>query len=439
MNREKSLGLDNLMITSSNYDQLNQIILTVDPEIIQGASVLINYVFAVKNEGEIDRISINLDDIRNSYESVLNSSESEGLINKTISAIAFKRLLNDYNIDYNRETSSINLGDDIDNLKYKLLYNTSDNKGYYGKYLGTTYYTANINNDVLAKTKISGIVDYVPTGLELNQDYNIGENHYWTSISLEELTNKYISNSILETKEGDNRPNIYDRFNKTYYDYDSKKSNFALSVDESPYNTLNVEQNKSLSRMLLPLQADDYALENGEGTTKSSGMINLTTSKTLANSKELEDLWYVNTAEIVQIISQTARCTPTDRDVIGLDSSKNNNPYTSPINVPDWAENDPEFRGEISRHLIATIGNFEPKEIFTFEEADNTTADPILMLPPTGKTPFYSRPKTKVITTSTLGIAMVLVAFIVIGKNRVALKKFIKKKKIKISFKKYYK
>ena len=54
--------------------------------------------------------------------------------------------------------------------------------------------------------------------------------------------------------------------------------------------------------MLLPLQADDYALENGEGTTKSSGMINLTTSKTLANSKELEDLWYVNTAEIVQII-----------------------------------------------------------------------------------------------------------------------------------------
>ena len=137
--------------------------------------------------------------------------------------------------------------------------------------------------------------------------------------------------------------------------------------------------------------------------------------------------------------SQTARCTPIDRDVIGLDSSKNNNPYTSPINVPDWAENDPEFRGEISRHLIATIGNFEPKEIFTFEEADNTTAGPILMLPPTGKTPFYSRPKTKVITTSTLGIAIVLVMFIVIGKNRVAIKRVIERKKIRISFKKYYK
>ena len=439
LNREKSVGIENIMITSSNYDQLNQIILTVDPEIIQGASVLINYAFAVKNEGEIDRISINLDNIRDSYESVLNSPEKDGLINKTISAIAFKRLLNDYNIDYNRETSSIDLGNDINNLKYKLLYNTSDNKGYYGKYLGTTYYTANINNDVLAKTKVSGIVDYVPVGLEFNQDYNIGENHYWTSISFEELTNKYISNSILETKEGDSRPNIYDRFNKTYYDYDSKKSNFVLSVDESPYNTLNVEQNKSLSRMLLPLQADDYALVNGEGTTKSSGMISLTTSKTLDNSKELEDLWYVNTAEIVQIISQTARCTPTDRDVIGIDSSENNNPYTSPINIPDWAEDNPDFRGEISRHLIATIGNFEPKEIFNFEEADNTTADPVLMLPPTGKTPFYSRPKTKVITTSTLGIAIVLVAFIVIGKNRVALKKFIKKKKIRISFKKYYK
>lgn len=439
LNREKSVGIENIMITSSNYDQLNQIILTVDPEIIQGASVLINYAFAVKNEGEIDRISINLDNIRNSYERVLNSSESEGLINKTISAIAFKRLLNDYNIDYTRETSSINLGDDIDNLKYKLLYNTSDNEGYYGKYLGTTYYTANINNDVLAKTKVSGIVDYVPVGLEFNQDYNIGENHYWTSISFEELTNKYISNSILETKEGDSRPNIYDRFNKTYYDYDSKKSNFVLSVDESPYNTLNVEQNKSLSRMLLPLQADDYALVNGEGTTKSSGMISLTTSKTLDNSKELEDLWYVNTAEIVQIISQTARCTPTDRDVIGIDSSENNNPYTSPINIPDWAENDPEFRGEISRHLIATIGNFEPKEIFNFEEADNTTADPVLMLPPTGKTPFYAKPKTKAITTSSLSVGVLLIAFMVIGKNRVAIKRFMKKKKIRISFKKYYK
>ncbi len=439
-NKEKSIGLENFMITPSDNDQLNQIILTVDPEIIQGASVMINYVFAAKNEGEIDRISINLDNIRDSYENVLNSSESEGLINKTISAIAFKRLLNDYNIEYDHEVLASDLGDDIDNLKYKLLYNTSDNSGYYGRYLGTTYYTANINNDVLAKTKISGIVDYVPVGLEFNQDYNIGENHYWTSISLDELTNKYVSNSLLETKEGDNRPNIYDRFDKAYFDYDSKKSNFALSVDESLYNTLKVGQNKSLSRMLIPLQADDYALVEGEGTTKSSGMINLTTSITLANSKELDDLWYVNTAEIVQIISQTARCTPTDRDVIGLDSSKNDNPYTSPISVPDWAQSDPEFRGEISRHLIATIGNYEPKDIFNFEEADNTTADPVLMLPPTGKTPFYLRPKTQVITTSTLGIAaIVLVMFIVIGKNRVAIKKVIKRKKIKISFKKYYK
>ena len=437
---EESKGLENVMITDSTNFGYTPSVLTVDNSLIQGASVIINYVFAVKNEGEVDRISINLDNLRGSYTNVINSPEGQALESKTISGIAYNRLKKEFGVNYeNSESINYKLGNDLNAVKYKSIYDTNNNNGYYGKYLGTTYYTSVVNDDVISRTKVKGILDYVPTGLEFNQDENIGENHYWTSLSIgnddHPGVERYLDDSIFVDKDN-GKKNILDSSNKFYFDYSSGKSNLALSVDEGIYNNTNEEMNKSLSRFLLPIQADDFALNNQDGTTKSSGVINLTTSITLSSDRELDDLWYVNTSEIVELINQSGRSTPTDKDIIG---TQNQTPKTTPVTYPDNIENEEFIQKEYERKLYATIGNHNPKEMFRINESDAYTADPIIIIPPTGIIPFFLRENSILIVGITSSVVVIIAMIIICNKKKVAIQKALKKRKINISFKKYYK
>ena len=437
-NRDESTGMENVMITEDVNNGVNPVVLTVDDSIMQGASIWIDYVFAVKNEGEIDRIGINLDNLRKSYESVLNSDEKSQLINETISAIAYNRLKLDYGISFDDDTIEIALGKNLSELNYKSLYDSTNDKGYYGKYLGTTYYTDTLdgdNNDVIAKTKISGIIDYVPTEMDYNQDENIGENRYWSSLSLMEASGKYVDESVFEKKNGDNKVNIYDEMGKTYYDYSSGKSNMALSVDETRYTEKETDHNKSLSRFLIPLRTGNYtSIEQGK--TPNSGMIYLITSATLSNEEQFDDLQIINTAEIVEIVSQTGRSTPTPKDKIGS-TGTGSIPKTTDINIPDDVINDESLQSEIKRELTSTIGNHEPKDLYDLSESDMYTADPIILIPPTGIVPFYLRINSKRIITISASIIALLAMIIIGNKKKASIKKFLKKKKI--SLKKYYK
>ena len=441
VNKSESTGLENVAITEGVSDSINPIVLTVDESIIQGASIIVTYVHTAKNEGEVDRININLDNLRESFESELNSSGKSEL---TISEVAYNKLKEYYDIsiekyndtltDKKTNVSIMALGNNINNLKYKSFYNATTDDGYYGKYLGTTYYTGIINNDIIAKTKISAIVDYVPNSLDFNQEENIGENHYWSPISIYELKENYIDNSILQVK-GNSPENLYDQWNskeRTYYDYASGKSNIALSIDESRYVLKDADHNKSLSRLLTPMSTGSGTVDT-PGTTNNSGQIYLTASITLSNSDQLDDLFFTNTSEIVEIVSQTGRCTPTDRDRI----ENGTKPKTTPINVPNNIGNDETIELEPSRELIATIGNHNPKQLYTTTEADTSTADPIVLIPPFGKIPFYLKYNKKPIIIISASV-IAIVAMIIIGnKKKLAIKKFLRKKKI--SLKKYYK
>ena len=68
LNKEQSSGTENIMMMGSiNDSQRGAILLNVDDSIIRGATVTANYILVGKNEGEIDRISENLDNLRNEF------------------------------------------------------------------------------------------------------------------------------------------------------------------------------------------------------------------------------------------------------------------------------------------------------------------------------------------------------------------------------------
>ena len=434
LNRENSFGVENtLVIDTLNNEKRGSIVGTVDPEVIQGATVHINYVFSIKNESEVDRISVKLDDILKNYEEIISTSNANSLINNTVSAIAYNRLYNKYKVDYSNGIQNYNLGKNLNKLNYKKFYNNSDETGYYGEYLGSTYYRGTIGNDVISKTKINNIGDYVPNGLEIDQNQNIGKNNYWSTISLKELSDEYIDNSIIEGNV--DTGNIYDINSKAYYDRGSGKSNIVISVDD--YRDNEDVQNSSLGRYLIPICADNYEL-NDNGTTNSSAIIKLSTTVSLSNSDQLSNMWYTNVAEIMKITSQTARCPITAKDKIGVGRNYSI-PKTRAINLPTSVIQDDFLESEFQRELISTMGNCQPKLIFNIDESDTDMVDPIILIPPTGVIPFYLRQNSKIIITLVSSIVLIVVMFVLGKKNKVSIKKAIKRKKIKISFKKYYK
>ena len=441
LNKEQSSGTENIMMMGSiNDSQRGAILLNVDDSIIRGATVTANYILVGKNEGEIDRISVNLDNIRNEFNSIINDAERNKLITETVSAVALERLQDDFKEQKNDGTTITDLGKNLADLKYKYLFNGANNKGYYGKYLGSTYYKGEVQNDVISKTKINNIIDYVPTGLDFDQDQNVGENNYWSILTITEDgkgLEEYIDNSIFETKNG-GKKNIYDILGSTYYDYDSTKSNIAFSEDEDPYIERDDMLNKSLSRLLIPDSADDYSLNNNDGKTKSSGIIRINASKSLSSDTKNAELWYTNSAEIVKMTSQTGRVLPTARDRIGVGANKEK-PKTRPINVPDEVANDDTLTKEPIRELTATLGNFEPKLLLQTYEVDSSAVDPLIIVPPFGIVPLYLKLNSRMVITISAAVVCIIAGIVIGKKKKVAIRKFLKRKKINISFKKYYK
>ena len=61
--------------------------------------------------------------------------------------------------------------------------------GYYGRYLGSTYYTGVINDemDVVADLKLDKILDYVDNDLVFNDGDNKEENGLWKTTTSAEL------------------------------------------------------------------------------------------------------------------------------------------------------------------------------------------------------------------------------------------------------------
>ena len=331
IDKANSIGAENLqeLRTVGNvkgFDYLN-----IDTDLLQGATVQIEYLLVASNESEIDRISRNLnglmfkDDADSSYGIYMENDY-------TASSTAKNQLIAEYYGDtYNSNNKSRN----------KALEMFDGTSGYYGKYLGNMYYTGNKGNDVVAKLKVDKIIDYVDTDISFNENENHSEDNNWKSINSKQLIDGgYISENVnlIDGKLVDSK-GIYFSVND---DEENEISNLAVSVnDRKSISDVNV-LNKSISKYLLPSSVNN---------TDNYGIITLLTSKVLASETDTDNMRYDNTSEVIQYTSQTGRATQMKSGI---------------------------------KPLGQTLGNVDPSSNDLPDEPDSSFTETITLTPPTG-------------------------------------------------------
>lgn len=440
----------------------------VDDDILQGSTVTIQYRFTAENVSEIDRIGKNLNDLRfkdnsaarTAYGNTASVGSLTNLIaneantdveyvgqldevwNKRFGFIA-KGLISDKLYKYNRATGEIigtntvkpentnfydteytgsgTAGNILINQTYKIDENMdiyrvglkkkySNGEGYYGKYLGDYYYTAEAtDNDVIAQIKFDKILDYVDNDLVFSAIQNAETNGYWGTTTATELKDGGYLSSLqrdnvfqeIENTYGETHWGILDRKGISFdsvkkanpNDQNSNKlevlkTNLAVSIsDRTTDDTNEGVKNLSMSRFLTPAVYDTATnVANGGYPTEVKGIIEtpaayygqvmITVSKLISEETLSEDMAYENLAEIIQFTVTSGRRT----------------------------------------NFITTIGNakIENGEWSTStEETDTSAAERITFTPPTGLTR-TDRAIRKVVEKSSQTLMIVAVgAFVV--------------------------
>ncbi len=234
---ENSIGAENVQIVSNTYDidpllegivdvyeeqRQGFIYVAVDDDILQGCKVVITYKFTAQNNSEVDRVSKRLNEIRfygnnkttelkdgngttngyiNTYKNksftidtvkqgfeVLNSIKTYGTDGKETDATEYtannfaKNMVkfdvyteDSDNISYRNRAKTMIL-DEINDIS-----DIDGSNGYFGKYVGYTYYIGNNDNatdkikenkqnlDTISELKFDVVIDYVDTNLEFEQ------------------------------------------------------------------------------------------------------------------------------------------------------------------------------------------------------------------------------------------------------------------------------
>ncbi len=440
----------------------------VDDDILQGSTVTIQYRFTAENVSEIDRIGKNLNDLRfkdnsaarTAYGNTASVGSLTNLIaneantkveyveqldevwNKRFGFIA-KGLISDKLYKYNKSTGEIigtntvkpentnfydteytgsgtagnilihqtyKIDENMDIYRVGLKKKYSNGEGYYGKYLGDYYYTAEAtDNDVIAQIKFDKILDYVDNDLVFSAIQNAETNGYWGTTTATELKDggylsslqrdnvfQEIKNTYGETHWGilDRKGISFDSVKKANpNDQNSNKleilkTNLAVSISDRTTDDSNEGvKNLSMSRFLTPAVYDTATnIANGGYPTEVKGIIEtpaayygqvmITVSKLISEETLSEDMAYENLAEIIQFTVTSGRRT----------------------------------------NFITTIGNakIENGEWSTStEETDTSAAERITFTPPTGLTR-TDRAIRKVVEKSSQTLMIVAVgAFVV--------------------------
>lgn len=368
-NHPNTKGIENVQfVPNQDKKQQGQVYINMDTDILQGATVQIEYEMETTNASEVDRINKNLYNIR--YDAL---AYEEGYGDKRIYTTHNAQIAEDpQNIEYtynaNATAAQVLAGEYYDgsytyeegkeNYKYlkklKKSYKLNGiteiqtettketsmiklkGQDYYGMYLGETYYTGKIgNNDVITELKIDHILDYVDNDLVFDEAKNNTQNKVWGSVTSQDLRDRNLLNWDKMNKEIEDGgyEEGYQEQRKIYYltdkfgiRYDTKnRSNLILSANDNKLGKYgdggeNGEgRNASLSRFL---------------KTKAKGSISLITSK-LLSADDIDSntgLSYENIAEVVQYTTLTGRRTKLP--------SKNGGGVIGNGNIKDWYRND---------------------------------------------------------------------------------------------------
>ena len=310
INTETSVGYENLQYLPTVDDVKGLAYLNVDEDILQGCTVDITYVFSVNNDSEVDRISQNLYKLR--YKVDATGYEQYFDDEYTAAGTARNELYSKY---FKTDGATYR-------TEEKTTYDGTN--GYYGKYLGETYYSGNVgSNDIVAELKVNKILDYVDNNMTMQQDKNQTENRYWRTMADDELLDQGlvapgIFKVIQETIKQDGETQVQgvkqllDEDDVTY-DVDTRH-NLAVSVDDRISENDSNNLNKALSIFLKPHVSD---------FTKSAGSVYMVASKVVSGESDTEDMVYDNSAEIIEYTSVTGRVTKLSTTVGNLNMNSN--------------------------------------------------------------------------------------------------------------------
>lgn len=314
---ERDLAGNLFLYDTNGYVKARQgfIYLNIDDEIMQGASISIKYVFAANNLSEIDRISSNLSSLRfkendavqaykvegQYYDQVkIQSGTNTGYIDVVYSAAgtARNKLFSEY-YAYELNGNEIKKDAEGNPIIYRIKdKNISTDDTYYGRYLGSVYYTGKIGNkDVVAELKIDKILDYIDNDLVFDNSQNNGENSLWKTTTSQELLASGLINrdAFKDGKLLDSDKRAYDT---------AERSNLAILLDDRIKDYTNPSEDKTVNKDISKFLTPRYS--NG---ANSFGTVNLVASKVIAAEDKSEDMTYENVGEIIQYTSVTGRVT----------------------------------------------------------------------------------------------------------------------------------
>lgn len=405
---ENSIGAKKVQFITNRYDQnplLNGIIVNdenvqgfiyvaVDDEILQGCRVIVQYKFTAQNNSEVDRVSAALNGIRfpNNPETqaLLAACNNEELVAEARTTLyTANRLAGD--IVYDRffkteQNRTYNVPDRYRTIP-KVMTNTGTD-GYYGQFVGYTYYTGVVNNlDVIAEMKYDRIIDYVDTDLEFGQLTQTD-----TSL-LGEVGSQGASSALLngDIRDQDYIGNQYWSNNSSQRAETLKEYLFKLNkpwatnpiagvLVEDVLTDLEGVKYKSLV-MTVP---DQYA-EDGEGNNSiftkflvpssvneenSKASAYLPVSKLLASNEDTNNMAYENIAEVIQFTVLNGRRTNFDTTIGNADIH--------------------EVNDQITKHNETSADKWNFRQYGTIEfvtsglETDTAATETITLAPPTG-------------------------------------------------------
>ena len=420
INKSTSVGLPNAQILPSDiYSGIKGFVyLNVDADTMQGTEVEISYVLNVNNISENDRIGKALRDILyeddgNAFNATYATNGKEKVLNGTGNIVtqyrstitASNALDAAFNVESRNNGATVGASGRIESsgnsiVRKKDVVRTSN--GYYGLYLGNTYYTGSPSGrntvkadgvttlnyasetDVVSMMKINELLNYVDNDMVFDTSKNKTEDNYWRATTSEELYDRgYVSNGNFKAKDNTTdigpwsgllRDMITLLDNKgRRYDSDLNNTRLALVVNDAGANEVNASTlNKDINKFL---ETEKLNKDN------SSASIALHTSKTINSEDDTKNMSYDNVAEVVEYRSETGRVTTLNSHSI----KSTNGAEGNGVNKNDFSH----FR---SRWI--TIGNANLGSMMDTsfgddgsrtDEPDTSMTETVTLTPPTGR------------------------------------------------------
>ena len=328
----RKVGIQNVQSVNTTNGVQGFRYINIDEELIQGATLSVEYLMTVNNIGEVDLIAQKLIDMGNVIETnPQNLFTTTNVVKKLdVNRTHLNGELvkpngdpNGIRVNYFRAPEMISKADEVADYEY-------------GMFVGKVYYRGKNGEglgDVLAPLKVSKILDFIDNDATFVQANNSVTNKFWTITTEPELLRDgLIGETGLDTTK------IYlDNHERKYVT--DEKNNLVYSVG-------TLKENPDLLKDIYP----QYAIDDPE---KNEADIIIQLDAVLGGDKESEDMVYDNVAEIIEFITLTGRRT--------------------------------NFASTVGNIVInGEVEPFESSQV----EVDSDGTEVIMLTPPTGRTQF---------------------------------------------------